>query len=179
MTNKPAGPVWQKIGLFAAIAVLLCFFMPWVEMGVSFIKTGMSGWQLATGSGPAGISIPAWPSLLLIPLGMLAIIMVVGMPMIGQRPLIQVQGRQLSLLLVAVGGLSLLVLGYQYFDLNGQFNRNWVGALAQALVTHVFGWMATLIGSGAVLAAGVMELRTETSPAQPPPASNVGSWMDR
>ncbi|MCI0391167.1 MAG: hypothetical protein MOB07_20680 [Acidobacteria bacterium] len=171
--------IWRKAGLFAAIVALFCFFMPWIEMGVSFIKTNMSGWQLATGSGPARLSTPSWPSLLLIPLSMLAVIVITGPPLIGQRLPIRIEAKQIARLLIAAGGLSLLVLVYQYINLNSQFNRNWLGAIAQTMVSYVFGWMLTLLGNAVVLAAGIMELRANNSARQDPLTSRAGSWMDQ
>lgn len=66
--------IGQVIGLAAAILVLLCFFFPWIELNLLLASTNLSGLQLAIGSGPAGANFPGVPSLLLVPLSMLAVL---------------------------------------------------------------------------------------------------------
>lgn len=176
--------LWQPVGLLAAIAVLFCFFIPWVELSLpggtllSLVKINMSGWQLATGDWPMGFNVLTLPSLLLIPLGMLAVVLLVGALMAVQRLPVEIRARQVALLLLAAGGLSLLVQAYQYYNLSGQFNRGLSGLVAQSLVSFTFGWMVTFAGSIAVLAAGVMQLREANVTAQPPTAPPVASWME-
>jgi hypothetical protein len=148
----------QLIGLVAAVAVLLCFFLPWVEVGVSFAKANLNGYQLATGSGPAGLSISSWSSLLLVPASMVAATVAVLAKALGSRPAPQ-GSRLISLVLIAAGGVSAAVILYQYFDLNAEFNKNVLGIIAQNLVTHLFGWVASLVGSFVVLVGGVLDLR--------------------
>jgi hypothetical protein len=152
----------QMISLVAALAVLLCFFLPWVEVGVSFVKTNLSGYQLATGSGPAGLSISSWTSLLLVPVSMLVVIAAVLATRLGNRLAPQSE-RLISISLIAAGGVSAAVILYQYFDLNAEFNKNVVGVLAQNLVSHVFGWGASLAGSFIVLVGGVLGLRSSNT----------------
>ena len=125
------GSIGRMISLIAALVTLLCFFMPWVEIGVSFVKTSVTGYQLATGSGPAGLSMPSWSSLLLVPAAMLAVMAVV-----------------------------VVAVTYFYFNLNAEFNRNVLTVLAQSLVSYTFGWGATLASSVAVLAGGLFDLRS-------------------
>jgi hypothetical protein len=170
---------WQKIGLCAAIVALICFFMPWVEIGSSFIGLNLTGWQLATGIGPGGSGALGRPSLFLILLSMLAVIVVIGAPLIGWRLPIQIEARQIPRLLIVAGGLSLLVIVYQYFNLNSEINRGLIGAIVQARVEHVSGWTLTMLCSAAVLAAGIMELRANNNASQSPPTSRVDSWTDQ
>jgi hypothetical protein len=149
----------QLIGLVAALAVLLFFFLPWVEVGVSFVKTSVSGYQLATGSGPAGLNISSWTTLLLVPVSMLVVLAAVAAPTLGYRN--SVRGdRLISIVLIAAGAVSAAVILYQYFDLNAEFNKNVLGVLAQNLVTHMFGWGASLAGSFVVLVGGVLDMRS-------------------
>jgi pSer/pThr/pTyr-binding forkhead associated (FHA) protein len=173
-TNKS---VWHTVGLFAAIIMLLCFFLPWVEMGVSFIKTGMSGWQIAMGSGPAGLKTPSWPLLLLVPLSAVIVAALLGGAMLSKGPGAQ-EPRLSSFALIIGGVLSALLMMYQYFDLNAQFNQNILGALAQTLVSHTFGWGASLAGGLAMLGCGLLDLRDRRSKPREFTAS-PGSWMQR
>jgi hypothetical protein len=156
-TQTKENSAGQLIGLVAALAVLLCFFLPWVEVGVSFVKSNLSGYQLATGSGPAGLSISSWTSLLLVPASMLVAVAAAIAARFGYRPA-ALGDRLISITLIAAGGASAAVILYQYFDLNAEFNKNIVGVLAQNLVSHMFGWGASLFGSFIVLAGGVLDL---------------------
>lgn len=158
-TQAKKNSAGQLIGLVAALAVLLCFFLPWVEVGVSFVKTNLSGYQLATGSGPAGLNISSWTCLLLVPVSMFVVIAAVLATTLGYRPA-RLGDRLISIALIAAGGVSASVILYQYFDLNAEFNKNVLGVLAQNLVSHVFGWGASLFGSFIVLAGGVLDLRS-------------------
>jgi hypothetical protein len=152
----------QLIGLAASLAVLLCFFLPWVEVGISFVKTNLSGYQLATGSGPAGLSISSWTSLLLVPLSMLVASAAVLATTLGYRHAPE-RDRLISIALITAGGVSAAVILYQYFDLNAEFNKNVLGILAQNLVSHVFGWGASLAGSVFVLVGGVLDMRSSNA----------------
>lgn len=150
------------IGLVAALAVLVLFFLPWVEVGASFVKTNLSGYQLATGSGPAGLSISSWTSLLLVPASMLVVIAAVLATTLGYRPAPR-GDRWISIALIAAGGVSAAAILYQYFDLNAEFNKNVIGVLAQNLVSHVFGWGASLAGSLVVAVGGVLDMRSSSA----------------
>lgn len=161
-TQAKKNSAGQLIGLVAALAVLLFFFLPWVEVGVSFVKTNLSGYQLATGSGPAGLSISSWTSLLLVPASMLVVIAAVLATTLGYRPAPQ-GDRWISIALIAADGVSAAVILYQYFDLNAEFNENVLGVLAQNLVSHVFGWGASLAGSFIVLVGGVLDMRSSNA----------------
>ena len=158
-TQTKKNSAGQLIGLVAALAVLLCFFLPWVEIGVSFVKTNLSGYQLATGSGPAGLSISSWTILLLVPASMLLAVAAAIATTLGYRPAAQGY-RLISIALIAAGGVSAAVILYQYFALNAEFNKNVLGILAQNLVSHMFGWGASLAGSFIVLVGGVLDLRS-------------------
>jgi hypothetical protein len=148
----------QIISLVAALAVLLCFFLPWVEVGSSFLKTTLSGYQIATGSGPAGANIPSWGLLLLVPIGMIAVAALTIAQTLGFSP--QAQARPItSIVIIAAGFVSAALILYQYFDLNAALNEDLLGVIAQNFVSHTFGWGASLFGSFLVLAGGVVELR--------------------
>ena len=157
-TETRKEPVGRLIGLAGAALVLLCFFLPWVEVGVSFVKTNLSGYLLATGSGPAGLSISSWTSLLLVPLSMFVALAVVVAPMLGNRTANR-SSRLISLTLIGAGTVSAAVILYQYFDLNAEFNENSLGVLAQNLVSHMVGWGASLAGNFIVLGGGGIDLR--------------------
>ena len=165
-TQTKKNSTGHLIGLVAALAVLLFFFLPWVEVGASFVKTNLSGYQLATGSGPAGLNISSWTILLLVPVCMLVAIAAVLATTLGYRPAVQ-GDRLISIALIAAGGVSAAVILYQYFDLNAEFNKNVLGVLAQNLVSHVFGWGASLFGSFIVLAGGVLDLRSSNYESPP------------
>jgi hypothetical protein len=150
------------IGLLAALAVLVLFFLPWVEVGASFVKTNLSGYQLATGSGPAGLNISSWTSLLVVPASMLVVLAAVLATILGYRPA-SLDDRWISIGLIVAGFVSAAAILYQYFDLNAEFNKNVLGVLAQNLVSHVFGWGASLAGSLVVLVGGVLDIRSSSA----------------
>lgn len=102
------------IGLAAALLVLLCFFFPWIELDLWLASTNLSGFQLATGSGPGGSSAPFLPSLWLVLLSMLGVLAIVGVYFLGNPTLKGIA----SLLLVGAGGISTLVILYQHFNIN-------------------------------------------------------------
>lgn len=154
--NKPKS-FGQIIGLVAALIVLVCFFVPWLEVGLSFLRVTLSGWQLASGSGPAEMKVPGVMSLWLVPLSMVVTaIIIVGSLMNAHRTVASV--RSTALLMLMLGGVSALALLYNYFDLNHQFNRDVMGMLAQNLVSYAPGWAVSLLGSLAVLAGGAIDL---------------------
>lgn len=161
-TRTKRSSTGHLIGLVAALAVLVLFFLPWVEVGVSFVKTNLSGYQLATGSGPAGLNISSWTSLLVVPASMLVVIAAVLATSLGYRPASH-GDRWISIALIAAGGVSVAAILYQYFDLNAEFNKNVLGVLAQNLVSHVFGWGASLAGSLVVVIGGVLDLRSSNA----------------
>ena len=147
----------RAISIAAALVALLCFFLPWVEVGAGFLKANLSGYQLATGSGPAGASIPSWTSLLLVPASMLAVVALAGVSMLVNKSDGQAS-RAISMLLIAAGGVSAAAIAYLYFDLNAEFNKTVFGVLAQNLVAYTFGGGATLLGSLVIVAGGVFDL---------------------
>jgi hypothetical protein len=170
---------WQIAGLAAAIIVLLCFFTPWLEIGAWVFKTSLSGFQLATGSGPAGAKTPGWPSLLLVPVTMLAAAGVVGAAMLGRGIGVQDE-RMASLALIVAGGLSAVVMLYHYFNWQSQFNQNVFTALAQGLMSYAFGWGLSLLGSLAVLACGALDFRATSSQWKERRLSaSANSWMNQ
>jgi hypothetical protein len=149
----------EIVGIAAAAAVLLCFFLPWVEVGFSFLNTNLTGYQIATGNGPIGLSIKSWPSLLLIPVSMATIMVLLLASRFGYLADTQIKDERLiSVIIIAGGGLSAGVMIYQYLDLNSEFSNKLVSMLAQNLVNHMFAWIASLLGSFVVLADGLVGL---------------------
>jgi hypothetical protein len=161
----------QIVGLVASLFVLICFFMPWIELNMLIVSANLSGYQLATGSGPAGSSFPGVPSLLLLPLGMLAVVGIVSSRLLGKGAAAPLQ-KISPLVLIAVGGLSVAILLYQYINLNAQFNQNVFGLVAQNVFSYSFGAGASLFGSLIVAAGGLLDLRAATATRIPQPDEN-------
>jgi hypothetical protein len=151
--------IGQMVALAAALLVLLCFFFPWVELNLLLASANLSGFQLATGSGPAGSSAPALPSLLLVPLSMIGALVIVAVCFAGQGSVAQLKSIA-SLLLIGAGGLSAVVILYQYFNLNQELNQNVLGMVAQKMFSYSFGAHGSLIGSVAVAGGGLIDLVT-------------------
>ena len=149
----------QVIGIAASLLVLLLFFFPWVEFNLLLATANMTGFQLATGNGPAGASFPRVPSLLLIPLSMIAVLIVAAVCVFGQNPASQLK-RIASVLLIAAGGISVLVILYQYFNLNAELNSNVLGFVAQKMFSYSFGAHGSLVGSVGVAGGGLLDLVT-------------------
>jgi hypothetical protein len=147
----------QTIGLLAALIVIICFFIPWIEVGASFLKVGVSGWQLASGAGPAEVKVPGVVSLWLVPLSMLLTLGLTAVSLLaGNRTTSGARG--MAVWLILLGAVSAAVMLYNYFDLNRQFSHDLMGMLAQNLVSYASGWTASLVGSFAVLVGGVIDL---------------------
>ncbi len=123
--------VGQMIAIGAALLVLLCFFFPWIELNLLLASTSLSGFQLAAGNGPAGFA--------------------------GQSSAAQLKSVA-AILLLAAGGLSALVILYQYFNLNQQFNQNIMGMIAQKMFSYSFGAHGSLLGSVVVAGGGLLDL---------------------
>lgn len=149
--------VGQLIGIGAALLVLLCFFFPWIEINMLLAATNLSGFQLASGSGPAGANFPGVPSLFLVPLSMIAVLVLAAVCFAGRGSAAQLKSIAAILILVA-GGISVLVLLYQYFSLNRQFNQDVMGMIAQKMFTYSFGAHASLFGSVVVAGSGLLDL---------------------
>ena len=149
--------VGQMIAIGAALLVLLCFFFPWIELNFLLASTNLSGFQLATGSGPAGSSAPAIPSLFLVPLSMVGVLVLMAVCFAGQGSASQLKSIT-GLLLIAAGGISTLVILYQYFNLNQQFNQNVLGMIAQKMFSYSFGAHGSLVGSLVVAGGGLLDL---------------------
>ena len=149
--------IGQMLGLGAALLVLLCFFFPWIELNLLFASANLSGFQLATGSGPAGSSPPAVPSLFLVPLSMIGVLVIVAVCFVGQSSAGQLKTIAGLLLLVA-GGFSTLLILYQYYNLNQQFNQDVLGMIAQKMFSYSFGAHLSLVGSLIVAGAGLLDL---------------------
>jgi len=160
--------VGQMIGLGAALLVLLCFFFPWIELNLLLASTNLSGFQLATGNGPAGSNFAGVPSLLLVPLSMVGVVAVVVACFLGQSSAGQLKSIA-SVLLIAAGGISALVILYQYFNLNQELNQNVLGMITQKVFSYSFGAHASLVGSVIVAGAGLIDLAhgTKTRGRQP------------
>jgi len=149
--------VGQLIAMGAALLVLLFFFFPWVEINMLFAATNLSGFQLASGNGPAGGNFPGLPSLFLIPLSMVGVLVLVGICFAGQGAAAQLKSAA-AILILAAGGISVLVILYQYFTLNQQFNQNVMGLIAQKMFSYSFGAHASLLGSFVVAGGGLLEI---------------------
>lgn len=149
--------VGQMIAIGAALLVLLCFFFPWIELNFLLASANLSGFQLATGSGPAGSSAPAIPSLFLVPLSMVGVLVLMAVCFAGQGSASQLKSIA-GLLLIAAGGISTLVMLYQYFNLNQQFNQNVFGMIAQKMFSYSFGAHGSLVGSLVVAGGGLLDL---------------------
>ena len=151
----------QIVGLGAAVLVLLLFFFPWVELNLLFASTNLSGFQLATGTGPGGSKFPGLPSLLLIPLSMLGATALLGFCFLNSGSSLR---RLAAPLLIAAGGISALIIIYQYLTVNQQLNQDVVGMITQQMFTYSFGAHGSLLGSAAVAAGGVIDLMTAPKP---------------
>lgn len=149
--------IGQMVGLGGALLVLLCFFFPWIELNFLLASTNLSGFQLATGSGPGGSSAPALSSLFLVPLSMIGVLVIVAICLAGQSSAAQLKSIA-GLLLIAAGGISAVVILYQYFNLNQQFNQNVLGMIAQKMFSYSFGAHGSLVGSLVVAGAGLLDL---------------------
>jgi hypothetical protein len=151
------------LGLGAALLVLLCFFFPWIELNPLFASANLSGFQLATGSGPAGSSPPAVPILFLVPLSMIGVLVIVAVCFLGQSSAEQLKSIA-GLLLIVAGGFSTLLILYQYFSLNQQFNQDVLGMIAQKMFSYSFGAHLSLLGSLVVAVGGLLDLIKKTMP---------------
>src|SRR5690348_15921827 len=114
--------VGQMIAIGAALLVLLCFFFPCIELNLVLASTNLSGFQLASGNRPAGANFVGVPSLFLVPLAMIGVLVLVTICFAGQGSAAQLKSTA-AILLLAAGGISVLVILYQYFNLNQQFNQ--------------------------------------------------------
>ena len=144
----------QLIGLAAAVLVLFCFFFPWIELNLLLASVNLSGFQLATGSGPAGANFAGIPSLLLVPLTMVSVLVLVAVCYFGAGS----TTKTIAGLLLIAGGVSALIILYQYFNLNQQFNKDPFGMIAQNLFSYSFGAHVSLFGSVLVAGGGLIDL---------------------
>lgn len=149
--------VGQMIATGAALLVLLCFFFPWIELNLLLATTNLSGFQLASGNGPAGANFVGVPSLFLVPLSMIGVLVIAAISFAGQSSAARLKSVA-AILLLAAGGLSTLVILYQYFNLNQQFNQNIMGMIAQKMFSYSFGAHASLFGSVVVAGGGLLDL---------------------
>ncbi len=147
----------QIVGFAAALLVLLSFFFPWIEFNLFLISTNLSGFQLATGSGPVGSNFPGVPSLLLVPLCMLGALAVVAACYLNSASQLK---SAVSLILTGAGALCALIILYQYFNLNHELNQNVFGMITQRMFSYSFGAHASLLGSIAVAGGGLLDLAT-------------------
>jgi hypothetical protein len=149
--------IGQMVAVGAALMVLLCFFFPWIEINMLLAATNLSGFQLASGSGPAGANFPGVPTLFLVPLSMVGVLVLAAICFAGQGSAAQLKNIAAILILIA-GGISALVILYQYFNLNQQFNQNVMGMIAQKMFSYSFGAHASLFGSVVVAGSGLLDL---------------------
>ncbi|HJP93396.1 MAG TPA: hypothetical protein VJ875_15670 [Pyrinomonadaceae bacterium] len=151
----------QMVGVGAAVLVLLLFFFPWIELNLLLATTNLSGFQLATGSGPAGANFPGVPSLLLVPLSMLAVLGLVAFGLLSSNK--QLKGVA-AVFFIGAGAISGLIIIYQYLNLNQELNQNILGMITQKMFTYSFGAHGSLIGSAIVSVGGVLDLMTVKKP---------------
>ena len=151
--------IGQVVGLGAALLVLLLFFFPWVEFNLLLASVNLSGFQLASGSGPVGSKFAGVPSLWLVPLSMLGVLALVGSCLLGQKSQLR---STVAFILIAAGGISALVIVYQYLNLNQQLNQNPLGMFAQNIFSYSFGAHGALVGSAGVVLGGVIDLMTSS-----------------
>jgi len=144
----------HRVGLVAAMLVIACFFFPWIELNLILASANLSGFQLATGSGPAGVSFPGIPTLLLVPLSMIGVLFLLAACYAGSG---QLPGRAAGSLLIAAGGLSTLIILYQYLTLNQQLNQDVLGMITQRMFSYSFGAHASLLGSAGVAGGGLLD----------------------
>lgn len=144
----------QLIGLAAAVFVLFCFFSPWIELNLLLASVNLSGFQLATGSGPVGSNFAGVPSLLLVPLSMAGVLVLLAACFFGSGS----TTKTIAALLLAAGGTSVLIILYHYFNLNQAFNRDPLGLIAQSMFSYTFGAHASLFGSVVVAGGGLLDL---------------------
>lgn len=145
----------KLLSMTAALLVLLFFFFPWVEFNLLLATTNVSGFQLASGSGPGGFSFAGMPSLWLIPLSMVAVFVIVALCFAGKAAGVKSVA---TFFVIGAGGLSLLVILYQYFSLNQELNQNVVGMIMQKTFSYSFGAHASLLGSAVVVGGGLIDL---------------------
>src|ERR1051325_6810463 len=101
----------QLIGLAAAVLVVFCFFFPWIELNLLLASVNLSGFQLATGSGPAGSNFAGVPSLLLVPLSMAGGLVLVATCFFGSGS----TTKTIAGLLLVAGGVSARSGRYLFF----------------------------------------------------------------
>jgi len=151
--------VGQIFAIGAALLVLLCFFFPWIEINMLLAATNLSGFQLASGNGPAGTNFVGVPSLFLVPLSMIGVLVLAAICFAGQGSAAQVKSIA-TILIMFAGGISALVILYQYFNLNQQFNQNIMGMIARKMFSYSFGAHASFLGSIIVVGGGLFDLVT-------------------
>jgi hypothetical protein len=147
--------IGQIIGLAAAALVLLCFFFPWVELNLLLASTNLTGFQLATGSGPAGAKFGGVPSLLLVPLSMLLALVIGLVAGLGNG---SQAGTKVSKFLLITGLVSAAIILYQYLTLNQELNQNVLGMITQKVFSYTFGAHGALFGSVVVAGSGLMDM---------------------
>ncbi len=157
--------VGQIVAIAAALLVLLLFFFPWVEFNLLLATTNVSGFQLASGSGPAGASFAGVPSLWLIPLSMIGVLVIVGLCFANQSTGASLK-KIAAILVFGAGGLSVLVILYQYFSLNQELNQNMLGMIMQKTFSYAIGAHGSLLGSAAVATGGLIDLAMKRKPPQ-------------
>jgi hypothetical protein len=158
--------IGQLIGLAASLLVLLAFFVPWIEVNLLLASTNISGYQLATGSGPGGTNFTAVSSLLLVPVCMLGVLVLVAACLLmSSSPAKSLAGT----ILIVAGGISALIILYQYFTLNQELNRDVLGMITQRMFSYTFGAHASLLGSVLVVGGGLIDFVFGPRTKQPLP----------
>lgn len=162
MNSNSRLTIGQVVGVGAAVVVLFLFFFPWIEINLLLVTTNVSGFQLATGSAPGNTSFPGVPSLLLVPLSMLGVLALGVLCFLTASSQLRTVA---AVLLIGAGGISALIIIYQYLSLNQELNQNFLGMLTQNMFTYAFGAHGSLVGSAIVAGSGLLDLVTGKKPA--------------
>jgi hypothetical protein len=93
---------------------------------------------------------------------MIGVLLLAAICFAGQGAAAQLKST-VTILIMFAGGISSLVILYQYFNLNQQFNQNIIGMIAQRMFSYSFGAHASLFGSVIVLGGGFFDLVAKKS----------------
>jgi serine/threonine protein kinase len=170
MDKTKLGPT---VALAAGIALLICFFLPWLEINALIARISVNGYDLGTGRGGRGL-----PILLLAPLCALAAILAAATRL--RRAAAQPAERTPSVVLVAAGLLSSGAIAYLFVSFSADLNRptnnpfEQLGqALARQAVTFLAGSYGSLLSSLGVLVGGLIEFSANKNALPQPGATSV------
>ncbi|MEP7339093.1 MAG: Ran-binding zinc finger domain-containing protein, partial [Acidobacteriota bacterium] len=164
------------VALIAAAALLVCFFLPWVEFNMLIARGTVTGFEMATGNG-RGQGVPA----LLLAMAGAAAAIILGLVTLRRKSSGALSGPNAGGLLVIAALVAAGAIAYFYFQVFNELHRSTNNpfqqlgqALAREAITVLFGAHGALLSSLGILAGGVMELSgRKKKPA--PPAAVIGS----